>query len=235
MNLLSFPFGIESLLVHWECTITQNDAFSVSKSRDHGFNVDKSVDQRMLWEKSEIECLVTDDNDIKFDMSEIKINVSIEILSLFYSARDEIFRNNWSLYGIIMNQDENNINKSLTSFGEDEATFSFNFMIAKLNQKIDDLTQELNASKKMGEKRIVQNESKYMINDDDEEEAEKVKFWLSSTVGLPRYYPDFVENGFNSLDMIKEINNENDLMEIGITMKAHKLKIMNKINQLKQN
>ncbi len=43
-----------------------------------------------------------------------------------------------------------------------------------------------------------------------------------------------MQNGFCSLEIIKEINDKNDLKYIGIDLKAHQIKIMNKINLLKK-
>eukprot|EP01083_Nonionella_stella_P025090 69113_1 len=69
----------------------------------------------------------------------------------------------------------------------------------------------------------------YVINADT---AMDLKEWLTS-IGCVIYYDSFVNNGFDSLELIKEINSVNDLRSIGISMKAQQLKIMNHIKQLK--
>ncbi len=43
-----------------------------------------------------------------------------------------------------------------------------------------------------------------------------------------------VQNGFDSIELMKEINNKNDLEELGIVLKAHQFKLMNHINKLKR-
>eukprot|EP01083_Nonionella_stella_P285415 971488_1 len=69
--------------------------------------------------------------------------------------------------------------------------------------------------------------------DVNEDEAKNVQRWLTS-IGCSKYYNDFIQNGFDSVDMIKEINSVNDLNDIGVRLKAHQLKLLNHINKLKQ-
>eukprot|EP01084_Bolivina_argentea_P147839 258606_1 len=62
-----------------------------------------------------------------------------------------------------------------------------------------------------------------------ENEVEK---WLVNTVKLPRYCDVFVDNGYDSLDIIKAISSKNELEDIGITLKGHIVKIMKEIKKL---
>ena len=57
--------------------------------------------------------------------------------------------------------------------------------------------------------------------------------WLSSVVKLPDYFDIFVSNGFDDLSIIQEIQNENDLIELGIEKKGHRLKLMREIQKLR--
>ena len=68
----------------------------------------------------------------------------------------------------------------------------------------------------------------------NKKDIEEVKLWLSSKVCLPNYYSLFLNNGFDSLQMIKEINDKNDLKYIGVTIRAHQIKLINQINILKK-
>ncbi len=68
----------------------------------------------------------------------------------------------------------------------------------------------------------------------NEKDAQMVKEWLMNTVKLENYFELFMQNGFCSLEIIKEINDKNDLKYIGIDVKAHQIMIMNKINILKK-
>eukprot|EP01083_Nonionella_stella_P103128 294323_1 len=78
--------------------------------------------------------------------------------------------------------------------------------------------------------------------DVNEVEAKKVRLWLDS-IGCSKYYNVFIQNGFDSLDIIKEINDVqggswsplvNELNDIGIRLKAHQLKLFNNIKKLKK-
>eukprot|EP01083_Nonionella_stella_P311483 1110892_1 len=68
-------------------------------------------------------------------------------------------------------------------------------------------------------------------NDLDSGDME-VKEWLDS-IGYSDYHNVFVTNGFDSMDMVKEINDANDLNGIGISLRAHQIKISNHIKKLK--
>eukprot|EP01084_Bolivina_argentea_P039360 72736_1 len=63
---------------------------------------------------------------------------------------------------------------------------------------------------------------------------EEVQCWLKNTVELEQYTKQFIDHGFESLNLVKEINNKNDLESMGITNFAHQLRIMNQIHKLKQ-
>eukprot|EP01083_Nonionella_stella_P257384 881079_1 len=63
--------------------------------------------------------------------------------------------------------------------------------------------------------------------------AKEVKAWLDS-IGFGSYVDLFTKNGFDSLEMVKEIKSKHDLNDIGVTIKAHQLKFMNHIQKLKK-
>lgn len=64
--------------------------------------------------------------------------------------------------------------------------------------------------------------------------VEEVRAWLSG-IGLEqRYLKLFLDNGFDSLAMVMEINDLNDLKYVGVKSKAHQMRLMNSINALKQ-
>lgn len=136
----------------------------------------------------------------------------------------------------------------------DEDNFSWNYMISALKQQFEDKLKEqqnkydieLNLLKdeiiklKGGNVRTNDNDNdndikiqsviKYEIN---QESAKRVKSWLESMT-MSIYYDLFIENGFDSILMIKQINNRQELMEIGVEMKAHQYTLMNGIAKLKQ-
>ena len=67
-------------------------------------------------------------------------------------------------------------------------------------------------------------------NNKQNSKQEAVKKWLKDKVELPQYFDVFIENGFESLDIIKEIQSEQDLNQMGIDKLGHKRKIMKEIN-----
>ena len=60
----------------------------------------------------------------------------------------------------------------------------------------------------------------------------EVTIWLTGTVGLTQYVYLFKENGFDSLDLVQEITSKAVLVEMGIAIFAHQLKIVNAIQRL---
>jgi len=139
----------------------------------------------------------------------------------------------------------------------DEDNFSWNYMISALKQQFEDKLKEQqnkydielsllkdeiiklkggnigNTGHKYKDNDIkIQNnvKVKYEIN---QESAKRVKSWLESMT-MSIYYDLFIQNGFDSILMIKQINNRQELMEIGVEMKAHQYTLMNGIAKLKQ-
>ena len=63
--------------------------------------------------------------------------------------------------------------------------------------------------------------------------TEEVRVWLKEKVGLPQYLTNLVQNGYDSINMIKEIENVSDLVEIGIEDCDHSDRIMEAILEIK--
>ena len=180
------------------------------------------------------------------------LNIKVEILVAKEYNENIVFRDNWPLYGIYVvddidiKEDENHNHTDghiaiVSDFDEDY--FSWNYMISALKQQFEDklkaqaikyeteldgLKQEIQKIK--GSKDPNANVVKYEIN---ESTAEQVKLWLDSN-GMSMYYDIFVKNGFDSIKMLKEINNRQDLCDIGVNLKAHQYTLMNAIVKLKQ-
>ena len=68
----------------------------------------------------------------------------------------------------------------------------------------------------------------------DSHGVEEVRVWLSGIGMAQRYLKLFLDNGFDSLDMVAEIKDKNDLKYIGVKSKAHQMRLMNSIDALKQ-
>eukprot|EP01083_Nonionella_stella_P051150 135833_1 len=67
-----------------------------------------------------------------------------------------------------------------------------------------------------------------------EKNCELVKEWLIAQVELPQYYDILVDNGYDSVNIIKEITDEKELEAIGIVMKGHLLKLIKEIERLRE-
>ena len=90
--------------------------------------------------------------------------------------------------------------------------------IAKIKQQIEEMREMHNA----------QDDEKK-----EETEEEKVKKWLENTVKLPQYYQVFMEQGFEDLESIGHVT-ENNLKEMGIDKIGHRNKIIRYSRQLNQ-
>ena len=62
----------------------------------------------------------------------------------------------------------------------------------------------------------------------------EVENWLKEKCNLMQYLDNFVENGYDSIEMIPKIDNIEELEEIGITLKGHQKMILSEIMKLKQ-
>ena len=65
-----------------------------------------------------------------------------------------------------------------------------------------------------------------------DEKMESLRIWVNNVLKLPQYYQIFVDNGYDSCDMIKAIEFESELEEIGITSQQHQVMIMAQIREL---
>ena len=100
----------------------------------------------------------------------------------------------------------------------------------KKNDEIGDIKKEMeiikqNVNKLMNEKNI---NNKKVSNDQEE-----VKKWMTDIVKLPQYIDLFLEQGFESLDIIKCIKMD-DLTSIGMDKRGHNIKILKEIAKLNQ-
>eukprot|EP01084_Bolivina_argentea_P139821 245925_1 len=68
------------------------------------------------------------------------------------------------------------------------------------------------------------------FNSANEKEIEIYK-WLDS-IGFKMYFNNFIRNGFDSMDMIKEIKTELHLKLIGVQLLAHQMKLLKHITKL---
>eukprot|EP01083_Nonionella_stella_P158282 514981_1 len=66
----------------------------------------------------------------------------------------------------------------------------------------------------------------------NKKQREELREWLDEKVKLAQYYDVLVDNGYETLDIVKEITDQNELKEIGIVLKGHLLKLMTEVNKL---
>ena len=60
----------------------------------------------------------------------------------------------------------------------------------------------------------------------------ELRKWLIHDVGLVEYYNNFVMNGYGCLAFVREIVNKSDLIDIGIDVKEHQIRILKEIKKL---
>lgn len=61
-----------------------------------------------------------------------------------------------------------------------------------------------------------------------------VKHWLTLTVNLGEYVDNFLKNGFETLETVKMIEDDDILKQIGINKVGHILMLMNAIEELRK-
>ena len=120
-----------------------------------------------------------------------------------------------------------NENKSLKSQQENMHNELQNVKqnITKLTKENNDLKQELNGIKS----KLQQLDADSNKNDEEKKEPlDELKDFLTNNkykVQLPDYYDILKEEGFDDMEILKEIKDE-DLLDIGIRKKAHRMKIV---------
>eukprot|EP01084_Bolivina_argentea_P091534 164774_1 len=76
----------------------------------------------------------------------------------------------------------------------------------------------------------------HLENDEQKhDDGLEIKRWLENVVGLSEYYNNFIENGYQSMQFVKAIENELELREIDILIKEHQTLIMKEIKRLNGN
>eukprot|EP01083_Nonionella_stella_P176265 616253_1 len=58
--------------------------------------------------------------------------------------------------------------------------------------------------------------------------------WLTDDVKLPKYYDCFMQNGYECLLFVKDIDRKSELAEIGIKLPGHQTRLMKQIQLLKE-
>ena len=97
------------------------------------------------------------------------------------------------------------------------------------NDGISDITERMD--------RLEMNMSRFMAdsrrNDDPKKRTlEAVRKWMETSVQLPEYLDLFIENGFDHLSVIQTLTID-DLLEMGIEKKGHRIRIVQAIAKLK--
>ena len=129
-----------------------------------------------------------------------------------------------------------------TDYKENRHIFTINYIARKLQDGMERRTADIERKhrREIEQLRILiesMNGSDDVKEDDIlcvNKDQDEVKEWLRDEVGLLQYYDNFALSGFDSISMIKEIIDKKDLEYIGIDIKAHRIKIMNRIRRLTQ-
>ena len=73
-----------------------------------------------------------------------------------------------------------------------------------------------------------------VVDDKMESEVQIMRLWMSDAVCLPQYYQRFLQNGHETLDIIKEIKDREELADIGINFMEHQDQFLTEISKLKE-
>eukprot|EP01083_Nonionella_stella_P100507 283588_1 len=257
LQLLALPFGILSVIAKWQCSIFYKGKYKDKYEEIFDFTFDNDAVLSHGWNKKDIIDRFWTEYD-KDDESkaarqyeenvvlreryneDIMLHSTIEIMIVKEYNDNIVFRDNWSLYGIdVVNDiDATHTDGHIVIVSDfDEDNFSWNYMISavrrefenKLNAQRSEYEQELNALKR----EMTQLKAKPIVIDVkiNEESAQEVSLWLYS-IGMSMYCDTFIQNGFDSIKLVQEVNDKDDLIDIGITLKAHQIAVMNAIKKL---
>ena len=109
-----------------------------------------------------------------------------------------------------------------------------NIQDVRLSMTEEEKDNELEMLKK--EMRLMRENMKILMQsksseNEENREREAMKRWFSNTVKLPQYFQLFIENGFESFDIIREIEID-ELTQIGVDKLGHRKKIIKEISAL---
>eukprot|EP01083_Nonionella_stella_P034408 94180_1 len=62
-----------------------------------------------------------------------------------------------------------------------------------------------------------------------------IQLWLEEAVGLPQYVDSFVKNGYSNVESVGNITDKEQLVEMGIDKKGHRMLLMCEIDKLRTN
>ena len=63
--------------------------------------------------------------------------------------------------------------------------------------------------------------------------CEEVRVWLENKCGFEQYTDLFIINGYEALDIVREIDGLQELEEIGVSLRGHRTKIWSEVQKLK--
>jgi len=239
MKLLEVPFGIGLLMVQFDIVIRRagTDQFvhdCVVEQFKYGDD-DKGIAETKEFMK---EALFGTD---LFSVAELLVDIKVEVLHVEGVNEEQIFRINWPLFGIMCAEEKgheitpNNFVCTKDQFENEQ--FGYSYMIGILQHELKYLKQRVHQleDKEYRSSSGTRNSGNvYQKQPESEAQSEELRQWLSDTCNLPDYYDLFMRNGFHSLELIREISSYSDLEYIGVTIKAHQMKLMNNIRSLKQ-
>ena len=101
-----------------------------------------------------------------------------------------------------------------------------------LMQRIEELTQKVEQTKKLMINRQHNNRCILKMNG-DKDDVEAVKLWLKEKLGLMEYVDLFIDNGFDKLSVVVLLD-KSTLKEMGIDKIGHQLLILDEIRKLKR-
>ena len=237
LQLLALPFGIGALALRFQFTVRRRSSGRTLVHGDvehlkYGEAGDEGglVAESRAWRKAE---LFGADWRTHFALADVAVTVRAEVLHVQGLNEEHILRINWPLFGVESaapeHFDDTDFVVTSDEFGGEH--FGFNYMVGRLRNELGRLREEV-ALLREGASRGRRG-GDVRGGGAVEAGARLVRLWLQR-VGMAQYWTLLSEEGFDSMEMVKQINDRADLEYVGVHKKAHQMKLMNAINLLKR-
>ena len=198
---------------------------------------------------SPINCLEFVDDVESFDITLLSIKSSVTILAVSDENSQEIDKLNWKYYGVenikndwidhIQKEKEKKTKVSISCIDHDtnfnQIKIKQDLMMNKIecientmSELMKEMKRFMSTISALPKKQNGKIDLQFVAN---YQSSQSVMRWLKE-INLSQYYDIFIKNGFDSIEMIKEISTKNDLNYIGVTIKAHQIKLINAISKL---
>lgn len=228
LNLCGLPQNISKIKVKWRVRIIETGTVDN--------NIDDFDYNNYGWEWSTKQLMF---NEFK-KYSTFTIIIDIMIIKEIDNDGDEIMIstmndvvNEWTKFVENTNNDrlERELNQYKAKVGVlEHDILNMNLKMDKMMNTINELTSVITKQQQILNNNN-NNNNNGIVKHNGNTQRDKVYIWLRDVVNLEEYYNLFTENGFDDMEIIKNVTNQH-LMEIGIHKIGHRIKIIKHISLL---